>query len=111
MPSENEILSDFPECHGCGSRFKVSEKLFADKRASGEIAEDTFTSLRLDVTNLENAVIPGMMVKAILVYHDICDKCGMERVTRVERGKIKQPGFGGPGINNVPPFFNSPGKS
>ncbi len=88
MPIEPKIIVEFPRCFHCGSTLKVSTLGCADAIANGKIAKDVFTQLKAEVTPLEQPVLAGLMIEAIVTSWDACGNCGSERVTRMAVTKI-----------------------
>lgn len=84
MPSVPKLIAEFPKCFNCGSTEKVSELGCAEAKEKGKIAKDAFTTLRQQVTPLEQPTLAGLMVQVVVTYFDVCYKCGRERCTKAE---------------------------
>lgn len=97
------IIADFPECPVCHSTETVSSKGMLI--GIGDKSEKyPFSHLEQKLVPIEQPVMAGVMVKAILTHYDVCYKCGTYRCTRAELVSVpvqagpgqKMPGMGMP---------------
>jgi hypothetical protein len=108
---ESNIVAEFPKCYSCGSLDKVSEMGCAPSKATGKIAVDAFTILEQKITPIEQPVMAGVMVQAIIHSYDVCGNCGAPRCTRVELKALPvqmqggMPPAGGNHRGGMPPPF------
>lgn len=87
MP-ETKVLKDFPVCPDCGSEETISKLGCADLVARGKLQEGAPTHLEVQVIPLEQPVMAGVMVQAIVVHWDICAGCGRRRCTWVDLQQV-----------------------
>lgn len=103
MP-ETVIVADFPSCHQCGSSETISQRAFAELKEQGKIPKDYFTSMEASMSAVEDPAKSVLSVRSLTVFKDICAKCGMERVTRVQQQSVPKQAFQSAG-----PIRNQPG--
>jgi len=78
---EPKTIAEFPKCSVCGSEETISQLATAPLKASGKIAQGTFTLLRQQVVPLEQPLLAAITVSCVVTLFDICAKCGTERCT------------------------------
>ena len=90
MPEKDEFPKTFC-CPNCKSTETLGEVIVKPERDAGRLKPDDFVSLEqtLIPAVVPNAII-GVTIPAIKVHSDICWKCGMRHVTRVERTRMRQ---------------------
>lgn len=93
------VLRDFPSCPVCGSTERLSDIACAELRAAGKIPADAVTQLKLEITPLEQPIMAGVAVQAIVTRYDACGQCGTPRITRAELQYIPVQVQGLPGAN------------
>jgi hypothetical protein len=88
MANEIKILHEVKKCPACGSMVTVSYLGCADAKAKGKIKPDAFTCLEQLPTPLEQPMLAGVMIDAILVCYDVCAQCGTQYSTRSQLIKV-----------------------
>lgn len=111
MP-EQKIIVDIKQCPWCHGEKTVSRTGVAQSRSSQKYV-GVFTSLKKEVTPIEQPMLASITVEAICVHWDVCADCGAQYCTRAELidVPVQAQGMPGPGKNprNLPPFFRGQG--
>jgi hypothetical protein len=80
MP-ETKLIKEFPVCPNCGSSELISKLGCAGLVEKGKIKADAPTHLEVQVIPIEQPMMAGVMVSAIVIHWDICAGCGRRRCT------------------------------
>jgi len=66
MTNAPKVIAEFSSCFKCGSMEKISELGCMEAKEKGKIAKEAFTSLKQEVTPLEQPTMAGIMVQALI---------------------------------------------
>ena len=84
----------YPQCPHCGCEETVAAKYKALQVAAGLMKDDTALFTSMAPAALSDMREPHIALDFLLIFKDICMRCGAERVVRIDKG---QGLFGAPG--------------